>query len=858
MLTAGRYIPIHHCLLLPLMTLLLLGAPMLLSGQSQTRDFCVELEAELLAPESGLRLSWTHSGDDIRQYIVYSKPKGALSWGAALTTLEADVSSFTVSEFAPGQSLEYRLIKQMLVTVNDQTGIWNSAGYVYAGRELPPTEYRGRLLLLVDISHAETLASELERLERDLTGDGWYVLRRDVDPDETTINVKQIILDVDAETEEGLEALFLFGHVPVPYSGNYSGSNLPPDGHRNHIGAWAADAYYGDLNGTWTDATTNITGSRLSANDNVPGDGKFDQSLLFSDVELQVGRVDLHDMPAFDLDESELLRRYLDRNHAYRHKQFELPERGLIDDNFGPFGLEAFAASAFRAFAPLIGRDNIVAAKYINTLREEGYLWSYACGGGTDTSAGGVGNTHHFAEGHYKTVFSMLFGSYFGDWNVRNNFLRAPLAADGYCLVNFWSGRPHWHLHHMAMGETVGYSMRSTINNQRGDVNYYGGLNARSVTIALMGDPSLRMHVVAPPGAVAAEDVNARASLSWEPSAGSVLGYYIYRAEDGAGPYERVHDELVTASAFVDESELHGDYTYMVRALALQQSPSGSYFNLSQGRFAEVTITAPLVTEGPQSTSYCAGASINVPFSINAAINPEEGLSVELSDANGSFASAQTIGSWTGSSGNSIEAIIPPKTGPGNAYRVRVVTADRAVIGIDNREDLSINPQPVAAFDALINGIQVRFTNESVHGDRIRWRFGDGSSSEELNPSHFYTNLGSYDVELIVDNDCGSDTLRQTISIVTLDVYSAASLPSLTIYPNPVQDFAVVSLELEQTAEVSLRIVDALGRSIYSEAPRREQGMLSRKVNLQAAAPGVYYLQIHIDETLYRHTVVIH
>lgn len=58
---------------------------------------------------------------------------------------------------------------------------------------------------------------------------------------------------------------------------------------------------------------------------NVPGDGKFDQTFIPSTIELEVGRVDLSDLPAFlPKTERDLLRQYLDKNHNFRHKSSPL------------------------------------------------------------------------------------------------------------------------------------------------------------------------------------------------------------------------------------------------------------------------------------------------------------------------------------------------------------------------------------------------------------------------------------------------------------------------------------------------------------------------------------------------------
>ena len=74
--------------------------------------------------------------------------------------------------------------------------------------------------------------------------------------------------------------------------------------HSNHVGAWPADVFYGDMAGAWTDSSVSDSGASDPRNRNVPGDGKFDQSRLPFNVELQVGRVDLANLPAFPQSET--------------------------------------------------------------------------------------------------------------------------------------------------------------------------------------------------------------------------------------------------------------------------------------------------------------------------------------------------------------------------------------------------------------------------------------------------------------------------------------------------------------------------------------------------------------------------
>jgi hypothetical protein len=83
--------------------------------------------------------------------------------------------------------------------------------------------------------------------------------------------------------------------------------------------------------------------------------------------------------------------------------------------------------------------------------------------------------------------------------------------------------------------------------------------------------------------------VNRDLVLKWTAAKDDVAGYYVYRAAGPAGPFTSITDSLVTGTSFKDPSSTGG--TYMVRAVALQTNPSGSYFNPSQGVFASIAVT---------------------------------------------------------------------------------------------------------------------------------------------------------------------------------------------------------------------------------------------------------------------------
>jgi hypothetical protein len=541
------------------------------AGQSAV-DYAVQVSVSVQTNPPRITLSWPADPNAL-SYTAYRKLRDDLAWGAG-TGLGANATSYVDTSVARGSSYEYRISK----SARNGSTFYSGNGYLYAGIEAPLVEDRGKLVLLVDNTQSPSLPLEMTRLQQDLVGDGWTVLRFDVSRTAGVTTVKNLIVTNYNADPAHVRALFLFGHVPVPYSGN-----LNPDGHPEHLGAWPADLFYADVNGVWTDTTvSNVTASRVE-NHNVPGDGKFDQSSLPSDADLQVGRVDLANFSLFSASETELLRQYLNKDHNFRFKFITAAPRGLITDNFGAFGGEAFAASGWRSFSACFGAANVVPGDWFPTLTSASYLWAYGCGPGWYSGASGVASTTDFAATQTLAVFTLLFGSYFGDFDAPDDFLRAPLAAPGYALTCAWAGRPHWFLHHMGLGETIGFSTRLSQNNPAS--LYSPTTFARQVHIALMGDPALRLQPVAPPAALVLTPNNGGGvDLSWNPSPDSVAGYHVYRAAAVGGPFGRLNGSVVVATNFTDSAPLANAF-YMVRAVRLETSASGTYWNASQGIF---------------------------------------------------------------------------------------------------------------------------------------------------------------------------------------------------------------------------------------------------------------------------------
>lgn len=453
-------------------------------GENNPRERIIQLSTSISEFPPAISFKWNPIPGkfDIQ---IFRKSKNSTSWGSAIATLPTNAVEYTDENVKIGVEYEYAIKAKWGIRIET---------YVTAGIKRKEVEYRGKIIFLVDSTVVDDLKTELIRYETDLIGDGWEVLRKDISRNASVKYVKSIIRDFYYSDPENVNTVFLFGHIPVPYLGKTA-----YDGHTGgeHDGAWPADMYYGDLNEKiWSDKYVSCTTAKRSENWNVPGDGKFDVIDLPNNeiISLSFGRVDFYDLSAFTQSGAELLRNYLNKNHAFRHKIIEPKMQALVDDNFGTLNYttgitEAFAISGWRNFSAILNYQNIKTGDFLTDTKDESYIWSYGCGGGTFIDCKGIGTTTDFVNQSLKTVFTSLYGCCFGDWDTQNNFMRAALASNGWILTCCWAGRQQYTFHQMGMGETIGHCVQATQNNL---YCYDSGLTNRGIHESLLGGSGVK------------------------------------------------------------------------------------------------------------------------------------------------------------------------------------------------------------------------------------------------------------------------------------------------------------------------------------------------------------------------------
>ena len=543
----------------------------------EPRDRAIAVDVEIIEePEMKAVFSWEFDDKAIR-YIIRKKIIHEEKWDT-LAILPKNQTRFTDAEFHDSTHYDYGIVKEK--------ENYSSYSFFAAGTNIRLRSYNGAVLLLVDETIAPYLEKELARYEKDLTAEGWAVIRHDVpraeDFDTLRIGYVKNIIEYEYHNTPSLRSIVLFGRVPVPYSGAYAIDGHIPD----HHGAWPADVYYASPNAIWTDELVNAYSASRKQNHNIPEDGKFDETTVNGEVSYELGRIDMFDLPAFEESEIELLRNYLDKNHRFRHGKINTEQKALIDDRLQFNYVEPFSAGAWNNFYALFGEENIITGAYRDHLEHNSYLWSYGSNSGSFTSVAHVAYARDFAQLPANSIFTSFTGSWLADWDSENNLLRAAIASSPSMLASFFDGLPDWHYHNMALGETIGYATKLTQNNKdlfkANDIDGF-----RQIHIALMGDPTLRMKYPQPPANFYIRDTvihknEEMAVLSFETVPGAD-GYNIYTKIRNSQKYYYL--DFTESNDYYYPLEKLNIYDLKIKTVIHENVRTGSYYNESIGIF---------------------------------------------------------------------------------------------------------------------------------------------------------------------------------------------------------------------------------------------------------------------------------
>ena len=67
------------------------------------------------------------------------------------------------------------------------------------------------------------------------------------------------------------------------------------------------------------------------------------------------------------------------------------------------------------------------------------------------------------------------------------------------------------------------------------------------------------------------------------------------------------------------------------------------------------------------------------------------------------------------------------------------------------------------------------------------------------------------------------------------------------VYPNPTSDYLMISLNIKERTDVKITMVNTLGQKIYSETLKDVTGKVTKLLQIDNFAKGIYFVNVIMD-----------
>jgi PKD repeat protein len=243
---------------------------------------------------------------------------------------------------------------------------------------------------------------------------------------------------------------------------------------------------------------------------------------------------------------------------------------------------------------------------------------------------------------------------------------------------------------------------------------------------------------------------------------------------------------------------------------------------------------APTITTNG-STEFCEGSSVE--------------LTASLSDSYQWNLNGSAIENATGQTFEATEE---------GVYTVTVTNEDQCDgTGTSGFTVVTVNATPAAGFDYDLEfgSGTIEFNNNSTNALTYNWDFGDGFTSSETNPTHTFTDGGTYEVVLTATNGDCSDI--ETITIANVSVENQDINISFVVFPNPVSGDATAQVYATTGTEYELIISDITGKLVSNALYKNLSGQNNINIPSSGYDAGIYFVQIKTNRILQTTRLVV-
>ncbi|MEM6345132.1 MAG: S8 family serine peptidase [Bacteroidota bacterium] len=337
-------------------------------------------------------------------------------------------------------------------------------------------------------------------------------------------------------------------------------------------------------------------------------------------------------------------------------------------------------------------------------------------------------------------------------------------------------------------------------------------------------------------------------------------GNYVVQITDSAGCSDQIQFSIGTSPAVNAQVNLQASSC---------EEANGSISVQASGGTGSLQYFWPALpnAQGPTVQGLSAGQyaftvsdSLNCTYTDTVSLSnigeiPQIDLGVDQSICDSILLDASQAGqSWVWNTGATTGSIVVSESG---TYAVKVSSAE----GCEANDTINISREYLPSQNILISGdsslifryqFQVNPTNQAGQVSYL-WDFGDGNTSQLMNPIYTYAQTGTFPVSLTATNDCGSSVVYDTVQILNTGLEISQSL-GVRLYPNPSTSFSI--LEWDEKAQGTFWLYDLHGRLIRRKPLTLGQQAL--RLENETLSEGTYLIRLQLGNKEYLSRWVVH
>jgi hypothetical protein len=186
----------------------------------------------------------------------------------------------------------------------------------------------------------------------------------------------------------------------------------------------------------------------------------------------------------------------------------------------------------------------------------------------------------------------------------------------------------------------------------------------------------------------------------------------------------------------------------------------------------------------------------------------------------------------------------------------QVVYGSEACSDIRSEISVQIDSIPNASFDVTTQSHTVFFENTTSNADSVVWDFAGLGSATGDTASFQFPQTDSFTVCMIAYNNCGSDTVCETVWAENISIDRYDLFQNLELFPNPNEGAFTLRFEQEVSDVVTIEFMDLSGKALHYEQVE-DVLHFEKTYDRKDWAAGVYVLRLSNGKGTITHRVVI-